>query len=112
MLTEIISSFEAEKTQTKYNVLVYRIDLYGYKLAIEIDENGYSDRNIEYQIKREKAIEQEIGCKSITIVSDIWYFNWIEFSFYFHLNLIFESDPCIFSFFSNPLFTQKEKNLT
>ena len=34
-------------------VLSYRIDLYfhDYKLAIEIGENGHSDRNIDYKIK-------------------------------------------------------------
>ena len=34
-----------------------------YKLAIEIDENGHSNRNIDYQIKRQKAIKKELGCK-------------------------------------------------
>ena len=47
--------------KTQYHVLDYNIDLYFHdcKLAIEIDENGHSDRNIDYQIKRQKAIEQE-----------------------------------------------------
>ena len=46
MLTKITSSFEGENIQS---VLSYRIDLYfhDYKLAIEIDENGHSDRNID-----------------------------------------------------------------
>ena len=45
----------------------YRIDLYfhDYKLAIEIDENGRSDRNIDYEIKKKKKIEQELGCEFI-----------------------------------------------
>ena len=40
--------------QTQYNALSYRIDLYfhDYKLTKEIDENGLSDRNIDYEIKR------------------------------------------------------------
>ena len=38
-----------------------------YKLAIEIDENGHSNRNIDYQIKRQKAIEKELGCRFIRI---------------------------------------------
>ena len=44
-----------------------RIDLYfhGYKLAIKFDENGHSDRNIDYEIKRQKTIGQELGCKFI-----------------------------------------------
>ena len=49
VLIKIISSFERENMQTQYKVLSYRIDLYfhDYKLAIEIDENGHSDRNID-----------------------------------------------------------------
>ena len=54
-----MSSFEEENIQAQYNVLSYRIDLYfhDYKLAIKIDENGHSDRNINYKIKRQKAME-------------------------------------------------------
>ena len=36
-----------------------------YKLVIEIDENGHSYRSIHYEIKRQKAIEQKLGCKFI-----------------------------------------------
>ena len=48
---------------TIYKVLSYTIDLYfhDYKLTIDIDENRHSDRNIEYEKKRQKAIEQKIG---------------------------------------------------
>ena len=55
--------------QTQHNVLAYRIDLYfhDYKVAIEIDENGNSDRNIDYEIKRKKAIEQKPGSTFIRI---------------------------------------------
>ena len=58
----IMSLFEEENMQAQQNILGYRIDLYfhDYKLAIEIDENGHSDRNIDYTIKRQKAIEQEL----------------------------------------------------
>ena len=59
MLTRIISSFEEENMQTQY-VLGYVF--HDYKLAIEIDENGDSGRNIDYEIKRHKATEQELGC--------------------------------------------------
>ena len=54
LLTKIMSSFEGENMQTQYKVLSYRMDLYFYvyKLATEIDENGHSDRNIDYKIKR------------------------------------------------------------
>ena len=67
VLTRIMSSFEGKDMQTQYNVLGYRIDLYfhDYKLAIETDENGHSNRNIDYEIKRQKAIEQELDCNFI-----------------------------------------------
>ena len=67
VLTKIMSSFEGENMQTQYNVLNYGIELYfhDYKLAIEIDENGHSGRYIDYEIKRQKEIEQELGCISL-----------------------------------------------
>ena len=45
------------------------IDLYfhDYQLAIETDENGRSDRNIDCKIKRQKATEQKISCKFIRL---------------------------------------------
>ena len=58
--------------QAQYKALSYRIDLYfhDYKLAIEINENGLSDRNIDYEMKKQKYIEQELGCKCIRIDID------------------------------------------
>ena len=69
VLKKIRSSFEGGNMQAQYSVLGYRIDLYfyDYKLAIEIDENRRSDRNIQYQIEKQKAIEQVLGCKFIRI---------------------------------------------
>ena len=56
MLTKSKSSLEEGNIQRQCSVLGYRIDLYfpDYKLAIEIDKNGRSDRNIDYEIKRKK----------------------------------------------------------
>ena len=54
--------------QKQYNALGYRIDLWfnDSKPAIEID--GKSDRNIDYEInRRQKSIEQELGCAFIRI---------------------------------------------
>ena len=44
--------------QNQYSVLGNKIDLYfhEYKLAIEVDEVGHNDRNIDYKIQRQKAI--------------------------------------------------------
>ena len=47
--------------QTQYNALHYRIESYfhDYKLAIEIEENWHSERNIVCEIKRQKAVVHE-----------------------------------------------------
>ena len=44
--------------------------IHDYKLAIETDENGCSDRSIDYEIKRQKVIEQNLECKFIRIGPD------------------------------------------
>ena len=63
--------------QTQYTVLNYRIDLYfhKYKLAIEIDELGHNDRNIDYEIQRQQALERELNCVFIRINPDAVDFN-------------------------------------
>ena len=32
---------------------------------METDEDEYSDRNVDYNIKRQKGIEQELGIKTL-----------------------------------------------
>ena len=68
----MVSSFEVEKMQTHFNCLGYRIDLYfhDHKRAIEIDENDHSDRNIDYEMKRQNLIEQNSSCRFIRIDPD------------------------------------------
>ena len=65
-----MSSFEGRNIQA--HVLSYRIDLYfhGYKLAIKFDENSHRNRNLDYEVKRQKRIEHELGCKFIRIDLD------------------------------------------
>ena len=72
VLESIKDAFEGENIQTQYPVTVYRIDLYfhEYKLQIEIDELGHNDRNIDYEIQRQRAIEKEPGCVFIRINPD------------------------------------------
>ena len=62
-------AFEGENMQTQYSVLSYRIDLYfhKYKLTVEADELGHSDRNINDEIERQRALEREINCVFIRI---------------------------------------------
>ena len=45
----------------------YRIDLYfpEHKLAIECDEHDHKDRGINYEIRRQKFIEDQLNCKFI-----------------------------------------------
>ena len=72
-----MDAFEGENMQTQYRVLNYKIDLYflDYKLAIEVDEKGHEDRRIDYEIKRQKAIEKEVSCEFIRINPDEKIFN-------------------------------------
>ena len=37
---------------------------------MKFDGNGHKDRNIDYEIKIQKAVEQELGCKFIRIDPD------------------------------------------
>ena len=77
MLESIKDAFEGEDMQTQYTVIGYRIDPYfhEYKLAIEVDELGHNDRNIEFQIQRQRATEKELGCVAIRINPDEENFN-------------------------------------
>ena len=40
---------------------------YDYKFAIDIDGNGHSDRNIDYEMKRQKVIEPKLRCELMKI---------------------------------------------
>ena len=77
VINSIKDAFEGENMQTQYTVLNYRIDLYfhKYKLAIEIDELGHNDRNIDYEIQRQRALERELDCVFIRIDPDAADFN-------------------------------------
>ena len=63
--------------QTQYTVIGYRIDLYfhKHKLAIEVDELGHADRNMNNEIERQKTLEKELNCVFIRINPDEKDFN-------------------------------------
>ena len=65
-------TFEGENMESQYSVLGYRIGLYflNYKLAITVDELGHSDWNIDYEIEKQRAIEETLGCEFIRIYPD------------------------------------------
>ena len=77
VINSIKDAFEGEDMQTQYTVLGFRIDLYfhKYKLATEVDELGHNDKNINYEIQRQKALEKELNCVYIRINSDATDFN-------------------------------------
>ena len=77
ILKSVMDTFEGENMQTQYSVLGYRIDIYfyDYKLAIEVDEKGQNSRNIDHEIKRQKALEKELACEFIRISPDEKDFN-------------------------------------
>ena len=77
ILRSIKNAFEGEDMQTQYTVIGYRIDLYfhEYKLAIEVDELGHTNRNINNEIERQKALEKELNCVFIRINPDEKDFN-------------------------------------
>ena len=72
VINSIKDAFEGEDMQTQYSVLSYRIDLYfhKYKLAIEVDELGHTDRNNNSEIERQKKLERELNCVFIRISPD------------------------------------------
>ena len=64
--------FANEKVLLQHSILSYKVDLYfpKHKLAIEVDEKGYKDRDQQKEIERQKAIEKELDCKFIRINPD------------------------------------------
>ena len=63
--------------QTQYTVLNYRTDLYFHesKLAIEVDKLGHNDRNIDYEIQRQRDLERKLDCIFIRVDPDAADFN-------------------------------------
>ena len=48
---------------------MFRIDIYftKYCLAVEIDEKDHTDRDIEFEKKRQEALEKKLNCTFIRI---------------------------------------------
>ena len=77
ILNSIKDTFEGENMQTQYRVLGYRTNLYfhEYKLAIEVDELGHTNGNVNNEIERQKTLEKELNCVFIRINPDEKDFN-------------------------------------
>ena len=69
VLESIKNAFEGEYMQTQCIAYGNRIDLYfhKYKPAIEVDELEHADRNLSYEIERQKVLEKELGCVFIRV---------------------------------------------
>ena len=65
----IVDNVSTEEIIFQYFILGYRIDAYflKHKLAIEVDERGHNNRDLESEIERQKALEKELDCKFIRI---------------------------------------------
>ena len=76
-LTYILKAFKGKDMRDQYWVDGYRIDLYfpTHKLAIECDEFGHDDRDIGYEIARQKHIEQKLDCTFIRYNPDAKHFD-------------------------------------
>ena len=63
IIEKIQTLFSAEKIFLQYSVCTYRIDVYfpKHKFAVEIDEIGHQNRDINYEIQRQKIIEKKLG---------------------------------------------------
>ena len=77
VINSVKDAFEGEHMQSQYTALNYRIDLFfhKYQLAIEIDELGHNNRNIDYEIKRQRELEKELDWVFIRIIPDAIHFN-------------------------------------
>ena len=77
VLKSVKDAFEVEDIQTQYTVIGYKIDLYfhKHKLAIEVDELGHVDRNLNNETEREKVLQKKLNCVFIRINPDEKDFN-------------------------------------
>ena len=69
--------FEGISMKQQFSIGSYRIELYliEHKLAIECDEHDHKDRDINYEVKQQKFIEDQINCKFICYNPDAKYFT-------------------------------------
>ena len=63
----IMEMFDGEEMVRQIPIGKYRIDLYfsAYKLALECDEFGRNNRDISYEINRQKFIEEQLQCQFV-----------------------------------------------
>ena len=69
VLTKIMNFFKGENMQMHLGCRI-NLDFHDLKRTIETDENGHSNKGIDYKIKRHEAIQQELDWKFIRIDPD------------------------------------------
>ena len=54
----IIKKIQVDSNDQKY--ILFRIDSYftEYSLVVEIDEKGHTDRDLEFEVKRQETLEK------------------------------------------------------
>ena len=62
VLAKIKCLFKVENMKPQHRTLGWKTDLYFHGNKLE-NENGDTDTDIDYEMKRQKAIEQKLGCK-------------------------------------------------
>ena len=62
-----MKKIQVDKNGCKY--ILFRIDVYFSKflLAVEIDENEHTDRDLIFEERRKEALEKKLACKFSTI---------------------------------------------
>ena len=69
-LSKIKAIFLAEEILLQHIITFsqYFYNLYKYKLAIEVDEQGHNSRDIDYEIERQKAIEKNLVVNLLELI--------------------------------------------
>ena len=71
-MSQIMQAFRGEEILHQFSVGKYRIDLYfpKYKLVIECDEFDHCDRDIRYEVERQRHIEKLLNCTFVRFNPD------------------------------------------
>ena len=71
-LRQIMQAFNSEEMIHQFGAGKYKIDLYfiKYQLAIECDEFDHRDRDIWYEVERQKHIEKLLNCPFVRFNPD------------------------------------------
>ena len=75
ILVNIIKKIQVDDNGQQY--ILFKIDIYftKYCLAVEIDEKGHTDRDLEFEEKGQKATEKKLNCTFIRINTSKESFN-------------------------------------